>query len=592
MGERQVGRTTTYHFTRTPLLAALALLLLGAVPTRAQQAPKQPPPATTPAPNATPAPPASKGDVKASDRAKADPAPAGRAVALPDQSAPAKPIKKIVPRAVVVAVANGDVALRAGDLRGAARNYTQAVIENPQEPMLRLAAGIALSENGMVTQAVDQFRMALRYAEDDVISALLLQGALVQMGAGSEAQEIYQDTYRRFSKPDGKGLDVSGSINRLNLAIRDFGPSPVYYLLLGDAYQLSQNFPEADRAYSKAHDLAPKWVKPVINLGLSRLLQGKTELAIATFQAALQLDPDNKQAQVWKATGQGQQYANARQYPRAIAALNNAQRIAPKDPTPSVFIAQIQTDNGNLSEAAGAYETALRITREGGLFAQRPILYRSLAETWLTAHRPEKAREVLLQALTDEPNSAPLWYRLLAQSHFEMSQEEQGQSMLKAALDSEPGPYPVDTLNAVGGYKGLMDTLKGRYEEELRAAASGFTTTVRPDSVKITATTPDNRVAALQVRPLVALAHIARYRGDFREEVRLRRQLTAIRTNPWDWYLMAETYDLRIVEPTSAREAYLRALEIHNQYGGLSEATTRFARERLKLLTSPAFKPE
>ena len=94
------------------------------------------------------------------------------------------------------------------------------------------------------------------------------------------------------------------------------------------------------------------------------------------------------------------------------------------------------------------------------------------------------------------------------------------------------------------------------------------------------------------MRSLVALAHIARYQGDSHTEVRLRRELTKLRNNPWDWFLMAESYDSRIVEPASAREAYLKALEINNRGGGLNEATVNYARNRLMKLTQPAYKPE
>jgi tetratricopeptide (TPR) repeat protein len=576
--ERATARTSAYggRARRAAGVAATlaALFLAGGGAARAQAEKKSPEPKAP------------------EQRGKAAPIPLDNRPEQPNSRPTAKPLTRTQPRPGAGAVASGDAALRGGDLRGAARNYAQAVLANPREPMLRLAAGVALAENGMVSQAVEQFRVAVRYAEDDVISALLLQSALSQTGAGSEAQEIYQDTYRRYSRADKPGLDVSRSVARLNAAIGDYGPSPVFYLLLGDACQLGQDFPGADRAYAKAHDLAPRWAKPVVNLGLSRLAQGKSDLAIATFQAALKLDPANKQARVWETTVRGQQFANNRQYPRAIATLNSAQRLAPKDPTPTVIIAQIEADNGNLMGAADAYETALRITRDGGLFAQRPMLYRYLAETWLTAKKPEKAREVLLDALRDEPASAPLWYRFLARAHFDLGQAEQGEEMLKAALDSEPGPYPADTLNALDGPKGLLDRLKARYNDELKAAAAGFSTTVQPDSVKITAVTPENRAVSQPIRPLLALAHIARYQRDFREEISLRRRLTELRNNPWDWYLMAETYDQRLFDPANAREAYLRALEIHNEKSGLNEATVQYARERLKALTGPAYKPE
>ncbi len=489
-------------------------------------------------------------------------------------------------------VQEGDKALRSGNMAAATRSYLQAVLSAPEDPVLRLSAGVALAETGMLSDAANQFREALRYAENDVIAALMLQNALSELGAGSEAQDIYQDTYRRFARPGKEGLDVSTSITRLTDAVKRFNDSPIYYLLLGDAYQLAENWTEADKNYQQAVSLAPRWSKPLVNLGLSRLAQGRTDEAIANFKKALTLDPENRQAQVLGIIGQGQAYANAGSSVKAIDTLNTAQRFAPKDPTPSVMRAQIETQNGNLTAAADAYSTALRITRSGGLFAQRPGIYRLLAETLLTAHQPEKAKATLQQALTEESGSAPLWYRLMAQASFDMKEDAQGLEMLKAALDNEPGPYPVDTLNAIDGH-GLMNSLKGTYEKELVETTDGVRTgKTESGAISITIIPPTQRTPGRQIRPLVALAHIARYEGNFREEVRLRQALTQLRNNPWDWLLMAETYDLRIVNPTNARDAYRTALEISNRVGILNEATKRWARKRLKVLTSPAYKPE
>lgn len=491
-----------------------------------------------------------------------------------------------------VYVQEGDKALRNGDMTAATRSYVQAVLASPRDPALRLSAGVALAESGMLVEAANQFRQALRFAENDVIAALMLQNALTELGAGAEAQDIYQDTYRRFARPGKDGLDVNTSIARLTDAIKRYQDSPIYYLLLGDAYQYSENWIAADRHYQKAISLAPLWSKPLVNMGLSYLAQGQTERAITYFESALKLDPRNRMAQRLKITGQGQAYANAGNFPKAIVTLTNAQKAAPKDPTPSVMIAQIETQNGNLTAAADAYNTALRITRSGGLFAQRAMIYRNLAETLLTAQQPDKAKAILQQALNEEPTSASLWYRLLAQSNFALKYNTQGMEMLKAALDNEPGPYPADTLNAIDA-RGLMPAIKETYQKELAEVTDGVRTgTTNGGGISITIIPPAQRSPGRQIRPLVALAHIARYQRDFREEVRLRSAVTELRANPWDWFLMAETYDLRIVDPVNARESYLKALEVSNKIGILSEATKSFARKRLENLTSPAFDPK
>ncbi|GAB4452379.1 MAG: hypothetical protein OHK0029_03170 [Armatimonadaceae bacterium] len=493
--------------------------------------------------------------------------------------------------AVRVVHQRGDQALARGENQEAAKAYLEAALQNPRDPVLRLSAGVMLAEIGKIKEATEQFRQALRRAEDDVVTALLLQNALIEQGAGAEAHEIYQDTYRRFGQTQQRGLDVSTSVRRLKEALTVYGESPVYYLLLGDAYQLGEQWSDADRAYRRAFVLAPRWSKPLVNLGISQLAQGQLKESIEKFEQALKLDPRNKQAQLLQMTGQGQVYANARSYKQAINTLKSAQQIAPKDPTPSLMIAQIQADNGNHAAAAGAYETALRITRSGGLFAQRPVVYRSLAEAYLSGKEPEKAIAALQKALTEEPAEAALWYRLMAQAQFAQGKSEAAKRSLIMALDSEAGPYPLDTLRAIDAAS-LLTEVKERYRAERTAAESGIRATPQGNGVvSITMANPRERTVDNRVKALVALAHIARYEQAFREEVRLRFELTRLRTDAWDWYLMAETYDQSLREPISARDAYLKALEISIQRGGLNSAAQDYARQRLNILTAPAYKP-
>lgn len=527
----------------------------------------------------------------------------------------------------------GDSSLQDGDRSAAAVAYARAAESNPRDPLIRLALGVMLAEQGMVNKALPNFRKAVEFAEDDVLAAFVLQNALANTGAGAEAQDIYLDMARRFNRPGKPGWNSSNSIKRLSAALKQYPRSPIYHLLLGDAYQLAEQWPLADASYQSAIKLAPTWTKPRINLGLSRLAQGKTDDAIKTFEDALKVEPRNAFAQQGKGDAQfqsgqieaanrsfqqvlsnrsaspntkvqamtrlGQVYYSTGEPDKALGYLAQAQKAAPKDPAPSLIIGDIQQKSGNYSAAASAYESALRLTREGGLFPNPAQLYRLLAEAQLSARQPQRARETLTLALSEQPGSAPLWHRLMARVFEEMKQPGQVQGALRAALDSEQGPFPQDTLFAIS-QAGLLDAFAAQYKRELIAAESGVAvqrgvgdgTAAGPggsggNGVSITMASPADRGPARRIPALVALAHIARYKQEYQEEVRLRTELTKLRNNAWDWFLMAETYDLSLVNPVNARTAYLRALEI----GGLNDAPSAFARERLGRLTAPAYKP-
>ena len=533
-----------------------------------------------------------------------------------------------LPPAAVARQKQGDSLLRGGDFAGAARSYAQAAEIAPRDPVLRLLTGVALSAAHHPDPALAQFRRAVALADNDVIASLLLQSALSERGEAAEAQEVYQETYRRFPLAGKPGaLSATASVTRLKAALASDRESAILYLLLGDAHQLGENWADADAAYQSAIRYAPRWSKPYINRGVALLAQGKMDGAIVSFTQALRLDPGDAQAQVFKGeaemrsgqngraistlqrvasdnrvgfslkfqatTGLGQALANTKSYGKAVSTLGAAQRMAPNDPTPSAMIGEVQLQAGNYDEAARAYDTALRITRSGGLFANRPVLYRALAETQLSARKPADALQTLTKALTDEPASAPLWYRLSAQAHFDTGDRAQAEQDLCLALDSEQERFPFDTLNALAA-RGLIAGVRARYGRDLDLATTGKSVTAGPSGVSVTMThragagrqaiSEPNAPAA---RALAALSHIARYEGRIKDEIALRLRLSQTRTRGGDWFLLAETYDVRAGEPVHARDAYLRSLEI----GNLTPAQTEWARRRLETLTAPLYKP-
>jgi len=568
---------------------------------------------------------------------------------------------KLAPEAAKRLV-EGDAALRQGDMTLAARGYLLAVLVNPRDPMTRLAAGVALADLGRGADSLAQFRKAVEYAEDDVIANLLLQNALTESGSVSEAQMLNQDIYRRFGRSQGGGLDASTSIARLREMLRRHPDSPLFALLMGDAYQLSELWDKADNSYRRAIALAPNWSKPRVNLGLSRLAQGKTSEAITQFEQALNHDPKNVQARLWKSDAElkagknaqairtlaplmtyqvtshqidansarsnivnngigyvtgagvvkpvdkvkgpsviaqayanvGRAFANSRDFDKAALNLNRAQELAPNDPTPSALLGDIRLQNGEYAAAADSYSTALNLVRDGGLFARRPFLYRSLAEAQLSARRPEQARRTLESALRDEPGSSALWHRLNAQAFAAQGEIEKARGELKAALYAESGPYPLDALRAADA-QGALPWLQEECKSDMTAAETGFRNRQTVNGgVSVSSVPKEERTPQLRIQALMALAHIARYQNAPAFEVAYRMQLIQARSDArmplsaWDYFLMAETYDQRLLEPINARASYSRALEI----GGLSDGATRWARQRLEKLTASSFKPK
>jgi tetratricopeptide (TPR) repeat protein len=437
-----------------------------------------------------------------------------------------------------------------------------------------------------MNEALAAFRRADKLARGgDVLAILLVQGILSERPEdGAEAQALYARTVKRFSRPGVVGLDTSASAARLIQAQKQFPQSPILSLLLGDAYQLAEQWTKAEAAYRQAIRLAPNWVKPRINLGLGQLAQGRSSEAIASFQGALALDPGNAQAQIAKAdaqlqsgsvdeavlsyrkvenssnnrvaaqaaTGIGQAYAQRGQVTEAVASLNRAKKLAPADPTPVAALAEVQSQAGNYPAAAREYSAALRLSG-GGLFASKGILYRALAETQLSARNSDGAIATVTRALAEEPSGRPLWYRLWAQALFLRGDVSGGEAKLKQSLESESSRYPQDTLNALNA-RHLIARAATDYDSILAAA--------KDDATKI--------------RALRALANLSRFQGITADEVRHRESIVQLKPTGPEWFALAEARE-RNRDAAGARSAYGKAAAL----GGLTPAAQRQAKERI-----------
>ncbi len=482
-------------------------------------------------------------------------------------------------------IMEGDRRLAAGDVKAAAESYRRAAQSAPTHPLYQIMAGVALASADRTSEALAAFRRADKLAGGgDVLAALLVQGILSESSEGGrEAQALYSRTVKRFSRPGVPGLDTSPSIRRLLEARRQFPQSPIFALLLGDSYQLAEQWAKAESSYRQAIELAPVWVKPRINLGLCQLAQGRSTEAVNAFQEALALDPGNAQAQIAKAdaqlqsgfvddavvsykkvenssnnrvaaqaaTGIGQAYAQRGQVTEAVASLNRAKKLAPTDPTPAAALAEVQSQAGNYSAAAQAYDEALRLSG-GGLFASKGILYRALAETQLSARNSDGAIATVARALAEEPASKSLWYRLWAQALFLRGDDAGGEAKLKQALDSETSRYPQDALNALDA-RHLIPKLTGEYADSLSAA--------RDDAAKI--------------RLLRLLVNLARFQQDAASEIRYREMLVQLKPTGPEWFAMAEAKE-RTGDGAGAQSAYQKAVQL----GGLTSAAARQAKER------------
>jgi arylsulfatase A-like enzyme/Tfp pilus assembly protein PilF len=125
---------------------------------------------------------------------------------------------------------------------------------------------------------------------------------------------------------------------------------------LGTLLQRGGRVEEARRYFRAARDLNPAFAHAHFNLASLDLAQGDVSAAEVGFRRAAELDPDGAEARLQLA----RLLINARRFPEADAVLNEVQRLAPEDPNLPFLWGLGAAGRGDMREAAGRFEEALR----------------------------------------------------------------------------------------------------------------------------------------------------------------------------------------------------------------------------------------
>lgn len=133
--------------------------------------------------------------------------------------------------------------------------------------------------------------------------------------------------------------------------------SPALALALGRHQLALGRLDDAAVTLQRAHQLAPSTLAPMLELGDLYLRQpGQAGQALAQFQAAITLAPDNKFAQY----GLGVALAAAGQRDAALTALASASGLAPRDPAPLRLIGRLHLEAGAPDKALAAFDEGLK----------------------------------------------------------------------------------------------------------------------------------------------------------------------------------------------------------------------------------------
>jgi tetratricopeptide (TPR) repeat protein len=236
-------------------------------------------------------------------------------------------------------------------------SYQQALRLNPDYSEVHNNLGVALAEQGRLTEAVASCQRALRLKPDYAEAHSNLGVALAKQGRLTEAVASQQQALRL--KPE----------------------FPEALNCLAGAFRQQGKLTEAVASYQQALRLKPEYAEAHSNLGVALEEQGRLTEAVASCEQALRLKPDYAEAH--------NNLANAlrRQDKRteAEASYKEALRLKPEYAEAHSNLGVTLAEQGKLTEAEASYQHALRLNPN---YAEAHVY---LAHVWFLSGDFERA---------------------------------------------------------------------------------------------------------------------------------------------------------------------------------------------------------
>ena len=236
------------------------------------------------------------------------------------------------------ALAFADALRDAGDSQAATALLVRASSLS-SDPAIGLRIANATRDNGDYAGSVELYNRLLRADPNDVPARVNLARALYYDGNIPEAK-AQVDQVLQLEPNNGDALLAKAELS-----------------------SASGNAPGLDDAERIARDLLAQGPNAGASVALGTVLssRGQFDGAISQYQAALQGDPNNLQAQI----GLARNLYYARRVDEAIAAYQRLIQIAPADTMPRLELAQVFLDRNRLDEAEALFNQVLTLQQRG-----------------------------------------------------------------------------------------------------------------------------------------------------------------------------------------------------------------------------------
>jgi Flp pilus assembly protein TadD len=348
-----------------------------------------------------------------------------------------------------------------------------AVEKDPKSRDARYFLAMSYLGDSDLNNAGKHLSVLLEYYPDDSeasvrLGSIYLTGGSVNPDLFNQASAIAQKVLARDPKNVGAlilsgnaaaGLkDFPASVDFFKQAIALEPNNVAAYVSLGSTQALEKNFAEAEQSFLKARQLDPKDKRALTSLGSYYQSVKATDKAEALYKEALSIYPADKDI-YGQAVGF---FYQAGRFEEVEQSLRAAQAAGPKDPAPSILLANLYTAK---DRSADARTLLLDLKKR---FPDNLDVAGNLATNLILDH-PDQAKTEIDQILKANPGNLA-GRLLLGQLQYTAGQYDLVQTTLETYPSNADGfPLASYLLGEVALKKGQLDQALKYFQQALSA---------------------------------------------------------------------------------------------------------------------------
>jgi tetratricopeptide (TPR) repeat protein len=257
------------------------------------------------------------------------------------------------------------------DRYGEAQNLDAEILKaNPRDTDGTIIKGQIFTKQGHADQAMTVLESAVKTDADKPLLHYYFGNALAAAGNSARAEIEWHETLRlqptfidahrklaQLAQAKGNTEQLAVSADKLIEAVPS---SPEGYFFRANAEMARHQFADADKDLQHAIELAPRSPEPYTRMGQLRILQNRTNDAEKLFHQALAIDPSFRDALGALVTV----YVNAKDLPKALAAVDTQIGKVPNDSTYWAIKADLLTRANKMDEAEVAAQKAVDLDKD------------------------------------------------------------------------------------------------------------------------------------------------------------------------------------------------------------------------------------